>query len=162
MLHCRNAPRRIVYRSGDALLRNPITGSDACCARVVSGHPAAAPPRSVLTSRRRSLTPSSGDGISAAQTSTLIVAETGIKTIAAVHGQCLRRVKRRNTRCEHTFSALPPTTDMRWLNRNNRANSGHSLGAARSPPPEGHCFLYARSLSNALQIDNRPCGDCFW
>src|ERR1019366_485793 len=33
-------------------------------------------------------TPSSGDGILSAQTSTLIGAETGIKTIAAVHSQC--------------------------------------------------------------------------
>ena len=33
-------------------------------------------------------TPSSGDSILAAQTSTLIGAETGIKTIAAVHSQC--------------------------------------------------------------------------
>jgi hypothetical protein len=34
-------------------------------------------------------TPSSGDCILSAQTSTLMEAETGIKTIAAVHNQCL-------------------------------------------------------------------------
>jgi hypothetical protein len=37
--------------------------------------------------------PSSGDGILAAQTSTLIEAETGIKTIAEVHSQCRSWVK---------------------------------------------------------------------
>src|SRR5262249_29566935 len=36
----------------DALLRNPITGIAGCCARATSGHVAAAPPRSVMKSRR--------------------------------------------------------------------------------------------------------------
>ena len=38
-------------RSGDAPLRNPITGIAGCCARAASGH-AAAPPSSVMNSRR--------------------------------------------------------------------------------------------------------------
>jgi hypothetical protein len=36
---------------GDALLRNPTTGSAGCCARAASGHNAAAP-SSVMKSRR--------------------------------------------------------------------------------------------------------------
>jgi hypothetical protein len=38
------------YPSGDAKLRNPITGVVACCARAESGH-ATAPPSSVMNSR---------------------------------------------------------------------------------------------------------------
>ena len=34
------------------LLRNPITGIAGCCARTASGHAAAAPPSSVMNSRR--------------------------------------------------------------------------------------------------------------
>src|SRR5262249_38147111 len=37
--------------SGDALLRKPTTGT-ACCPRAPSGHAAAAPPSSVINSRR--------------------------------------------------------------------------------------------------------------
>ena len=38
--------------SGEKLLRNPITGIVGCCARAASGHAAAAPPSSVMNSRR--------------------------------------------------------------------------------------------------------------
>ena len=38
--------------SGDALLRNPITGIAGCCACAASGQAAAAPPSSVMNSRR--------------------------------------------------------------------------------------------------------------
>ena len=38
--------------SGDAGSRNPITGIAGCCARAASGHAAAAPPSSVMNSRR--------------------------------------------------------------------------------------------------------------
>jgi hypothetical protein len=41
--------------SGDALLRNPITDTAGCCARAASGHAAAAPPMSVMNSRRNFL-----------------------------------------------------------------------------------------------------------
>ena len=34
------------------MLRNPITGIAGCCARAASGHAAAAPPSSVMNSRR--------------------------------------------------------------------------------------------------------------
>jgi hypothetical protein len=40
------------YPSGDALLRNPITGIAGCCARAVSGNDAAAPPNTNINSRR--------------------------------------------------------------------------------------------------------------
>src|SRR5262245_55694644 len=40
------------YPSSDVLLRNPITGIVGCCARAASGHAAAAPPSSVMNSRR--------------------------------------------------------------------------------------------------------------
>ena len=39
-------------RSAEAPLRNPITGIAGCCARAASGHAAAAPPSSVMNSRR--------------------------------------------------------------------------------------------------------------
>ena len=62
----------------------------------------AAPPRSVMNSRRRISTPSSGAGIVSAQTSALIGAEIGIKTIAAVHNQCpLMGQKTRITAPQH-------------------------------------------------------------
>ena len=38
--------------SGDLGSRNPITGIAGCCARAASGHAAAAPPSSVMNSRR--------------------------------------------------------------------------------------------------------------
>ena len=44
-------PRSRVTRRR-ATLRNPITGIAGCCARAASGHAAAAPPRSVMNSRR--------------------------------------------------------------------------------------------------------------
>jgi len=42
---------RSVIPSGDVGVRNPITGIADCCARAASGH-AAAPPSSVMNSRR--------------------------------------------------------------------------------------------------------------
>jgi hypothetical protein len=42
----------------------------------------------VMNSHRCCLTPSSGEGILAAQTSTSIGTETGMKTFVAVHSQC--------------------------------------------------------------------------
>ena len=45
----RQGARRV---TGDQPLRNPITGIAGCCARAASGHAAAAPPRSVMNSRR--------------------------------------------------------------------------------------------------------------
>ena len=42
---------------GERLLRNPITGIAGCCARAASGHAAAAPPSSVMNSRRLMLSP---------------------------------------------------------------------------------------------------------
>src|SRR5215211_5484594 len=47
----RNARSRSPMASGDLVSRKPITGIADCCARAVSGH-AAAPPRSVMNSRR--------------------------------------------------------------------------------------------------------------
>jgi hypothetical protein len=48
----RNAATRCAVSSGDRELRYPITGIAACCARAASGYAAAAPPRSVMNSRR--------------------------------------------------------------------------------------------------------------
>src|SRR5262249_34144476 len=48
----RNPAKRCVVSSGDLLLRYPITGIAGGCARAVSGHAAAAPPSSVMKSRR--------------------------------------------------------------------------------------------------------------
>src|SRR5262249_35462366 len=38
--------------TADTVLRNPTVGNADCCARAASGHPAAAPPTSVMNSRR--------------------------------------------------------------------------------------------------------------
>jgi hypothetical protein len=38
--------------SADRELKKPITGIAGCCARAASGHTTAAPPRSVMNSRR--------------------------------------------------------------------------------------------------------------
>ena len=45
-------PASIRRRRVDLPLRNPITGIAGCCARAASGHAAAAPPSSVMNSRR--------------------------------------------------------------------------------------------------------------
>src|ERR1039457_5929504 len=83
-----------------------------CCACAANGH-AAAPPRSVMNSRRCISVPSSGDGIVSAQTSTLIGAETGVKTTAAVHSQCRLWVKSGQTIAGQnpTLSAVTPIAD---------------------------------------------------
>ena len=43
---------RLPALAADPLFRNPITGSASCCARAASGHATAAPPSSVMNSRR--------------------------------------------------------------------------------------------------------------
>jgi hypothetical protein len=53
-----------------------------------------------------------GNSIVSAQTSTLIGAETGIKSIAAVHSQCLRWVKTRIYRTATLTPASPQSADM--------------------------------------------------
>ena len=45
-------PNRCTASAAVVLLRNPITGIAGCCARAASGHAAAAPPSSVMNSRR--------------------------------------------------------------------------------------------------------------
>src|SRR5262245_34846772 len=52
----RNAVTNRVRSAGDKALRNPITGIAACCACAASGH-AAAPPTSVMNSRRLIVAP---------------------------------------------------------------------------------------------------------
>jgi hypothetical protein len=47
----RNAASDVADSPGDLLLRNPITGIAACCARAASGHAAAALPSSVMNAR---------------------------------------------------------------------------------------------------------------
>ena len=63
--HGGNACNALAYRSGAALPRNPITAIAGCCARAPSGHVAAAPPTSVMNSRRfiRDLPPKTGNRI---------------------------------------------------------------------------------------------------
>ena len=48
----RNACKTSPVSSGERALINPITGLAACCARAENGQAAAAPPRSVMKSRR--------------------------------------------------------------------------------------------------------------
>src|SRR5215467_3591193 len=48
----RNAVNQWGCSPANVTLRNPITGIAACCARAASGHAAAAPPTSVMNSRR--------------------------------------------------------------------------------------------------------------
>jgi hypothetical protein len=47
----RNASTKRADPAADVFLMNPITGVPGCCARAASGH-AAAPPSSVMNSRR--------------------------------------------------------------------------------------------------------------
>src|SRR6516165_514391 len=49
---CLNAATFAANFSCDAPCSNPTTGMAGCCARAASGHPAAAPPRNVMNSRR--------------------------------------------------------------------------------------------------------------
>jgi len=49
---CRNAVTTQPRSPADAASRNPITGIGCCCERAPSGHAAAAPPSSVMKSRR--------------------------------------------------------------------------------------------------------------
>src|SRR6516165_11393884 len=48
----RNAATKRAFVSGLPAARYPITGTPGCCAPAASGHAAAAPPRSVMKSRR--------------------------------------------------------------------------------------------------------------
>jgi hypothetical protein len=52
MAPCRNACVSFGLMSAGKLLRYPITGIAGCCAPAASGHVAAAPPSSVMNSRR--------------------------------------------------------------------------------------------------------------
>jgi hypothetical protein len=56
-----------------------------CCARAATGQAATAPPISLMNCAVACPLRSSGDGILTPQTSALIGAEIGIKTIAAVY-----------------------------------------------------------------------------
>ena len=49
---CEMRARRSAFVSDAVLRRNPITGIAGCCARAAIGHAAAAPPSSVMNSRR--------------------------------------------------------------------------------------------------------------
>src|SRR5262249_47504078 len=48
----RNAVTRCAEPAAAVLLRKPTTGTAGCCARAENGHPTAAPPSSVMNSRR--------------------------------------------------------------------------------------------------------------
>jgi hypothetical protein len=51
------AVRKFTKVRGEPLLRKPITGVAGCCARAASGHATAAPPTSVMNSRRLTVSP---------------------------------------------------------------------------------------------------------
>jgi hypothetical protein len=77
------------------------------------GHaPAAAPPRSVMNSRRLMSDPKLRRQSYRLKRVLLIGAETDIKNVAAVHNQCLCWVKTGKAQLEHMFSALPPIPDI--------------------------------------------------
>jgi hypothetical protein len=54
----RNAATKGAYFSSDEGSRNPTTGITGCCALVASGHATAAPPRSMMNDRRRTISAS--------------------------------------------------------------------------------------------------------
>src|SRR6516162_4604962 len=53
----RKTPTQSAYEPGEVLPIYPITGTLGCCARAASGHTTAAPPRSVMNSRRLMASP---------------------------------------------------------------------------------------------------------
>src|SRR6266446_2796379 len=62
---CTNAAVHLLWTDGVSGPRNPIVGSFAgCCARAATGHAAAAPPRSVMKSRRFTRSPRRQPGCS--------------------------------------------------------------------------------------------------
>jgi hypothetical protein len=85
---CRKALKRLANAAGDSAPRYPITGIAGCCACKAIGRAAAAPPSSVMNSRRRISAPKLRGQHCMTQTTTLIGLKPGIKTIAAVHSQC--------------------------------------------------------------------------
>src|SRR6266481_7293898 len=102
--------------SGELLLRNPITGIAACCARAASGH-AAAPPRSAMNSRR--LMPSMGTF------SPVIwpVPQSGGRTLSLpqanqqVLGPDLNRSESRSGRYQPLLGATPDHSTLRCAGR---------------------------------------------
>ena len=57
----RNAVKKLTFVSAELECRYPITGMVGCCARAVSGHVAAAPPRTPRNSRRLMFAPKAQD-----------------------------------------------------------------------------------------------------
>ena len=78
--------------SGDLGLRNPITGIAGCCARAASGHAAAAPPSSVMNSRRFIRSPRRrGRAASAARSRPSALAVLRLITSSYLVGACTGR-----------------------------------------------------------------------
>src|SRR5262249_42906755 len=138
---------RLAVTSGDSLLRNPITGIAACCARAASGQ-AAAPPSAARNSRRPMVT-----------------------VIRSSRARCVSGTIPRYERAVFTFEEagcwlLPPASSRRQL----FANAGHGgLATLQRSPTEGSigrsrsqwvcdsslrdeaALLIATSASNSLQ-----------
>ena len=74
-------------------MRKPTTGIAGCCALAANGQAAAAPPKSVMNSRRFMATSKLRRRHLTGSKSTSIGIETGIKTIAAVRNRCPLWVK---------------------------------------------------------------------
>jgi len=88
---------------------------------------AAAPPSSVMNSRRRMCALKSRD-----RTYHIVDAKNALCVTAKLIGQCRRWVKNGNTHREHMFSALPPTTD---IQPNARRSRNHRPACHRDQRP---------------------------
>src|SRR6516165_9336943 len=80
---------------GEALYRSPTTGIASCCPRATSGHAAAAPPRSVMKSRRRMpdtrASPLAVGPPHHQPTTNLMAGPLGSRCIRVLHFQPIRR-----------------------------------------------------------------------
>src|SRR6478736_3555469 len=94
-----------VHPSTDALCRNPTTGIVGCCAHAANGH-AAAPPTSVMNSRRFISYPRP-------TRSWRNYSRSGPCIAAKVARSCPSRVKTGKVRSEHIESALSPEAVVR-------------------------------------------------
>src|ERR1700694_2670422 len=83
-----------------------------CCARATSGHAAAAPPSTVMNSRRLISASSSGDGILSVQVRALIGAEPTSLLQHEMLTDVRGGVKMRKTPKEQKISASPPKADV--------------------------------------------------
>ena len=117
---------RSAYSSDVSLPRKPITGNSDCCARTATGHAAAAPPRSVMNSRRfiRSPQIAGVDPI-------ILLAVGHFVRHSEYAAQFLIRVKTGKAQCEQMFSALSVRADIGLMRSASQAQS-----SGEGPPPK--------------------------